>query len=491
MFVAAYSQRNVGINIEHPSSTFHVVNYDGSRATTIEQLDSSSTFKVGLEVLQDGIGGSNVRGIQALSFANDAGVNYAVYAAAEASLTTTQNTALFGEVINGGIGVRGRDFSGTGLAGQFDGDTYFNGKVGINVSDPVWNFQVHDPNNEVNRMYLTAQSTGSGDTSAIFFAEDDDATYGMEMMYDGLANKLGFYGKSLSNIYGPHILIGRDDGLFEILEGANVGVGNSHKVLLRHDDDSNSSAGVTTSASVALHNGTGNQTVVMYGNSSNDSEGWMALHDKNGNRTIEFDGDYNDAGEIVLTDITGQELITIQAKENTTQGGQIIFRDLTGSITAELDADYAGSGNSRLIIDELEIKGGSDLVEYFNVTHQSVAPGDVVCIDVEIGGQLTHCSELGQKTVVGVISGAKGIKAGMMMSQTGTELDGTHALAISGRVYVKSKDLSIKPGDLLIAGADEGHACKLPDDMSGTGRIIGKALTSNEEGYVLMLIALQ
>ncbi|NQU35009.1 MAG: hypothetical protein HQ521_17420 [Bacteroidetes bacterium] len=86
------------------------------------------------------------------------------------------------------------------------------GNIGIGTQTPIGNFQIHDPNNQHNIMYITPKST-TGDSSSVFFAEDDDASTGMYWMYDGTGNRMGLWGKtSYGGPYGPHMLINRNSG---------------------------------------------------------------------------------------------------------------------------------------------------------------------------------------------------------------------------------------------------------------------------------------
>jgi hypothetical protein len=98
--------------------------------------------------------------------------------------------------------------------------------------------------------------------------------------------------------------------------------------------------------------------------------------------------------------------------------------------------------------------------------------------------------------VAGVISGAGGVKPGMMMSQRGTVADGKHPVALTGRVWVHcdATDSAIEPGDLLTTSATPGHAMKVTDAGRASGSTIGKAMTSlaaGQRGLVLVLVNLQ
>ncbi|MBU0908006.1 MAG: hypothetical protein KKA54_01850 [Proteobacteria bacterium] len=169
--------------------------------------------------------------------------------------------------------------------------------------------------------------------------------------------------------------------------------------------------------------------------------------------------------------------------------------DSTGTQTIELDSDY--NGNGRVITQELQITGGSDLSEQFDVNSLDfkIQPGMVVSIDPDKPGKLTISSEPYDNKVAGIISGAGGIKTGMMMGQKGTEADGAHPIALTGRVYcyVDTANGPVEPGDLLTTSATPGYAMKVTDHSKAQGAIIGKAMTPLKEGQglVLALVTLQ
>lgn len=226
----------------------------------------------------------------------------------------------------------------------------------------------------------------------------------------------------------------------------------------------------------------------------------IRLDDASSNKSIVFNPNGNaNAGMISLFDDTGSETVSIRGSDGTNQSGEIIFRK-PGSVstTLELDGDYASSGRSRIIVDEIQIKGGADFAEYFDVKNNLTEPeaGMLVSIDELEEGKMTISSMAYDKKVAGVISGANGIKAGMMMGHKGTVADGKLPIAISGRVYVKAEAIngSIRPGDLLTTSATPGYAMKAKNYKKSTGAIIGKAmgtLDDGKTGFVLVLLNIQ
>jgi len=189
--------------------------------------------------------------------------------------------------------------------------------------------------------------------------------------------------------------------------------------------------------------------------------------------------------------------------------GKLVFSKTTSSADAAMvitPAGYVGIGlttpskplqvNGVTSTKILEITGGADFAETFEVAeNELLQPGSVVSIDAENPGHLRISNAAYDKTVAGIISGAGGIQSGMLMGQEGTIANGKHPVALTGRVYclVDASYGSIKPGDLLTTSPTSGHAMKVADEKSGRGAIIGKAMTSLQDGkgLVLVLVSLQ
>jgi hypothetical protein len=149
----------------------------------------------------------------------------------------------------------------------------------------------------------------------------------------------------------------------------------------------------------------------------------------------------------------------------------------------------------------LNITGGADLAEPFGVANSKdenhkIEPGMVVVIDPDNPGQLKLATEPYDRKVAGIISGANGLKPGMVMKSEGDKhTDGEHPVALTGRVYVWA-DASygqIVAGDMLTTSATPGHAMKATDREKSFGAVIGKAMSRLEKGrgLVLVLVTLQ
>lgn len=175
--------------------------------------------------------------------------------------------------------------------------------------------------------------------------------------------------------------------------------------------------------------------------------------------------------------------------------GSLKFYDVSFNNTIKLNP-----ANGRTTTKVLEITGGSDLSEQFEVnstatTPEQLQPGMVVSIDAQNPGKLVVCNQAYDRKVAGIISGAGGIATGMLMGQHGSEANGATPVALAGRVYcwVDASQGAIEPGDLLTTSDTPGHAMKITNHAKSPGAIIGKAMTglTQGKGLVLVLVTLQ
>jgi hypothetical protein len=164
---------------------------------------------------------------------------------------------------------------------------------------------------------------------------------------------------------------------------------------------------------------------------------------------------------------------------------------------------YAIIAAGKARVNVLEIVGGSDLAEPFEVNADSAnegsiaEPGMVVVIDAANPGELKVASQAYDRKVAGIISGANDLAPGMVMSAVGNAItEGEHPVALTGRVWCwcDATDQSIEPGDMLTTSITPGHAMKALDLAAAQGAIIGKAMTPlalGDKGLVLVLVNLQ
>jgi hypothetical protein len=266
----------------------------------------------------------------------------------------------------------------------------------------------------------------------------------------------------------------------------------------------------------------GNYGVSLSGGGTTDPGGEITLyHDStSGSRVGVFLDGAGTAGggEAYLRDIGGTNRIRMTASTSTGQGALLQMMNGLGDTTVSIDADASGrasvmqllradgtaaitldasdsGGEGRVTTQLLEITGGSDLSENFDIQSPDAQPGMIVSIDPAHPGELAVSARAYDRAVAGVVSGAGGVKPGMLMGQRGSKADGKHPVALTGRVYcfVDASAGAIEPGDLITTSDTPGHGMKVNDHARAQGAIIGKAMTGlvNGKGLVLMLVNLQ
>lgn len=203
---------------------------------------------------------------------------------------------------------------------------------------------------------------------------------------------------------------------------------------------------------------------------------------------------YNSAVLMEMRNSSAISAIRMHAEGVSGGGGQIWVANHAGATRIALNVGQNGVG--RVITDELQIRGGSDLAEYFEAAEdvEAISPGSIVVLDSDHLGKVKTCDQAYDRRVIGIVSGANGIRSGMMMGQEDSEATGNTPVAIAGRVYVHSDATNgaIQPGDMLCPSPTAGAAMKVLDWDKARGSIIGKALTSPDaNGFVLVLVNLQ
>jgi hypothetical protein len=318
------------------------------------------------------------------------------------------------------------------------------------------------------------------------------------------------------NVGGTLTLYQGDGAIGSVLYGNNNGSGALSLKKTNGNTGLNLYGG-PTSGSLSMYNNAGSVAAEMY--CYNGIEGTIAVRNNAGDQTVYLwgrDSFGSQDGQIGLKKATGTETVTIQAGEGVNGGAQMIMRNLAGTQTVQLDSDasgvhcgylalYLSNGVPNIILDSangtvrgqvVEITGGSDFSEKFDINAESLEPGMIVSIDPKNPGQLTLCASAHDKKVAGIVSGAGGVKPGMLMGQHGSAADGKHPVALSGRVYCwvdADANGPIEPGDMLTTSATPGHGMKVIDPTRATGAIVGKAMTALDKGkgLVLVLVNLQ
>jgi hypothetical protein len=149
------------------------------------------------------------------------------------------------------------------------------------------------------------------------------------------------------------------------------------------------------------------------------------------------------------------------------------------------------AGTARVAV--LEITGGGDLAEPFELVDGSAEPGTVLVIDPDRAGRLRESCRAYDHRVAGVVSGARGLEPSIVLGATPGR-SGSALVALSGRAWCRAvaDPAPISPGDLLTTADVPGCAMRAGDVNAARGAILGKAMTTLDRGrgLVLALIAL-
>jgi hypothetical protein len=171
----------------------------------------------------------------------------------------------------------------------------------------------------------------------------------------------------------------------------------------------------------------------------------------------------------------------------------------TDGLIFRVDTSAGGTERMRIRADGNIIVPGdillqnADCAEDFAVTDcEGIGPGTVMVLNEE--GSLRPSTEAYDKKVAGVISGAGGLKPGLILDK---QPDSTNRMpiALMGKVCCKvdAQYAPIEVGDLLTTSPTSGHAMKATDPAKAFGTVIGKALKPLKEGagFIPILVSLQ
>jgi hypothetical protein len=245
---------------------------------------------------------------------------------------------------------------------------------------------------------------------------------------------------------------------------------------------------------VSVRNAAGAETIYLWGrDNSGSGHGQLGLKRSDGTETVTIQAsEFNAGGQILLYNSNATvNTVQIDAQVGSTGGGYIDLKKSDGSASIVLTADD-GTVQGQVI----EITGGSDFSEKFDIQDDDVEPGMIVSIDPQNPGQLVRSATAHDKKVAGIVSGAGGVKPGMLMGQRGSVADGKHPVALTGRVYCwadADANGAIEPGDMLTTASTPGHGMRVTDHAKAAGAIVGKAMTglASGKGLVLVLVNLQ
>jgi hypothetical protein len=231
---------------------------------------------------------------------------------------------------------------------------------------------------------------------------------------------------------------------------------------------------------------------------TNNSEGMIRLISRSGTGTPSRTWDIGVPETDGTTTGIGYDFVIDDVAAGGTAQPEFIIENGTrnvgiGTSSPQARLDVAGSARMQVCM----ITGGSDLAEPFDVAaneDDKLEGGMVVAIDPANPGKLALATEPYDRKVAGIISGAKGLKPGMVMRAEGYEhADGRHNVALTGRVWCwcDASFGNIEPGDRLTTSSTAGHGMRASDRERCDGAVIGKAMTPLKEGRGLVLVLVQ
>jgi hypothetical protein len=277
---------------------------------------------------------------------------------------------------------------------------------------------------------------------------------------------------------------------------ASLGLDSNGGLVRTRDESDNTTSLLGSNAAggfLRLYQGDGTEGIEMDGDAGGG--GLVSLRDADTTATIKLIGEQPGAsgGRIEMSQGNGALTVILDGEVGAGGGGYLQLRNGAGTGTITLDSDSAGDG--RVTTQVLEITGGSDFSENFDIRTGDAQPGMLVSIDPAHPGELAVSERAYDRTVAGVVSGAGGVKPGLRMGQRNSVADGSHPVALTGRVYclVDADRGAVEPGDLITTSDTPGHGMKVSDYARAHGAIIGKAMTplAGGSGLVLVLVSLQ
>ena len=229
-----------------------------------------------------------------------------------------------------------------------------------------------------------------------------------------------------------------------------------------------------------------------------DNEAKPVLEANGLNATISVGGP-GKAGHLVIRDSSGAEVGRLSGQPaglflgKSGSPGEIMLLNKKGQSSFSVDGGNGivsvGTGTSRVLIDGSvgDIKlSGADCAEEFAVADRAdVEPGTVMVIAG--AGTLQVSSDPYDRRVAGVISGAQGVRPGIVLNNRRDSPAGM-PVALSGHVFCKV-DAAFAPiaiGDLLTTSPTAGHAMKASDPRRAFGAVLGKAMGALDRGTGLI-----
>jgi hypothetical protein len=410
------------------------------------------------------------------------------------------------------------------------GDADFSGKVGIGTTTPHFTLHVvGDPT--LGSLLIAPDEPVSNASSEILLGEDDEFIAGMYIHYDGIDNRLEFGTQSPGGWRETHLSIIRDSGEVGIgtlepeaeldvagtvcMDGFKLNDTSHYGYVLTCDNWGNGTWQEAASGFDLPYEGTvsSDGPALKITNTSDDPNScgaWFESSAQFGEGLRGVATGYYAAGvrakasgddaAALSAYATGLNGVAVFAKTDSPTAPTILARNTAGGPLIDArnspsNTVFEVANDGTTTVGVLQISGGSDLAEKFDVTEPDVQPGMVVEIDPDNPGKLRLARGVYNRRVAGVISGANGVETGMLLADL-PGAENSMPIALSGRawVYCDATDQAIEPGDMLTTAERPGYAMPVLDHSQANGAVIGKAmsrLAQGETGMVLVLVNLQ
>jgi hypothetical protein len=227
---------------------------------------------------------------------------------------------------------------------------------------------------------------------------------------------------------------------------------------------------------------------------SADPDGILELFSGDGKKTVALNPGGGPDGVLHLLNSQGAKTVALNSKGGSGWfGGSGVDGDLL-----VFSADAAGTEAGQAAV---WIKGSTgdivlknaDCAEDFEVRDDAdVEPGSV--LSMSENGALALSTSAYDRKVAGVISGACGLRPGIVLGRTASACN-RWPIALSGKVFCKvdADESPISAGDLMTTSPIPGHAMAARDHTRAFGAVIGKALAplASGRGLLPVLVALQ
>ncbi len=260
----------------------------------------------------------------------------------------------------------------------------------------------------------------------------------------------------------------------------------------------------------------GGDAVLRLGGGSSGADGDLVLYSANladsalPKGTVHLDGGsaharlggHGSSGRLALfsgtpdmADVRNATVVVDGATADAWMGGNGANGDIMLFAAETEGADLRNTSKANIHLDGANgdiILRNADCAEDFDVADSAI-PGDVLVLGSD--GRLRCCDSPYDKAVVGVVSGAGGFKAGLVLDRREDRLGTRVPVALMGKTFcnVDAAHGAIEIGDLLTTSSTPGHAMVASNRAEALGTILGKALAPLEEGRALIpiLVTLQ